>query len=278
MRLRPGQTAQQAIKQLRELATAAEGVPNWNGPPERGRDDYLAWTERAETVLRHLFVEPDLASGLQTTRYWHIRNMVTETSAGTTAVRSHPLIGAEVAVQAAVLKETADRLEWFAQLAGRPGTVLMLDTNTFMHCTLFPEVDWRREFSADEVRLVVPLLVLDELDDKTFSPNNRLSKRADKVLREFDRFMNAIVRDGFAIIKDDVTLEILADEDDHRRRTNSDTELLDRAEFLHQVIEQPVTIVTTDRGMRVRGQARQLTVRQMPSHLRLPLADDTPPA
>jgi predicted ribonuclease YlaK len=85
------------------------------------------------------------------------------------------------------------------------------------------------------VRLVVPLLVLDELDDKTFSANNRLSKRADKVLREFDRFMDQVVESGTAEIRPTVTLEVLLDEDDHRRRTNADTELLDRAEFLYQI-------------------------------------------
>jgi hypothetical protein len=61
--------------------------------------------------------------------------------------------------------------------------ILMLDTNAFMHSRLFSEVDRPGKFGAEQVRLVLPLLVLDGLDDKTFSPDNRLSKRADKVLR-----------------------------------------------------------------------------------------------
>lgn len=274
MRLRTGQNAAAAVTQLRELVVACEAVINWNGPPERGRDAYLAWTERAETTLRHLFVEPDLADGLQTARYWHIRDVATGPQGP--AVRPHPLISAEVAVQAAVLTDAADRLEEFARLRAGLGKILMLDTNSFLHCVLFTQVDWLTEFGATRARLVVPLLVLDELDDKTFSGNNRLAKRADKVLREFDKYIDAIVQDGLATITDNVTMEVLSDEDDHRRRTNHDTELLDRAEFLHQVTEQKVTIVTTDRGMRVRGQARDLIVQQMPGHLRLPLAEDTP--
>jgi len=42
VRLRPGQTAQQAIKNPGELATAAENVPDWNGQPKRSRDNNLA--------------------------------------------------------------------------------------------------------------------------------------------------------------------------------------------------------------------------------------------
>lgn len=193
-------------------------------------------------------------------------------------VRPHPLISAEVTAQAAILKDTVQQLKQFARLKGTPGKILLLDTNSFMHCTLFTAVDWLVEFNAVMVRLIVPLLVLDELDDKTFSGNNRLAKRADKVLREFDKFIDDIVLTSFAMISDGVSLEVLVDEDDHRRRANHDTELLDRAEFLSQVTEVPITVVTTDRGMRIRGQARGLAVQQMPDHLRLPLADGTPAA
>jgi hypothetical protein len=270
MRLRPGQTAQQAIRQLNDLAERGARFEGATGQPLLVQNDYLVWTENAEMVLARFFVEPDLASELRTTRYWHIRTMPNM------PVRPYPLIGAEAAFQTAKLLETADRLAEFVKLAGQPGAVLLLDTNTFMHCTQFPDVDWRTEFNEDMVRLVVPLIVLDELDDKTFSGNSRLAKRADKVLRQFDRFMEAIVRDGFATVREKVTIEVLADEDGHRRRGNNDTELLDRAEFLQQVIEQPVTIVTTDRGMRVRAGARDIVVKPMPEYLRLPLSEDPP--
>ena len=58
---------------------------------------------------------------------------------------------------------------------------------------------------------------------------------------------------------------MLRDDPGHRRRGNNDTELLDRAEFLAQVIERQVTIVTSDYGMRVRGKARELPVRVLPN-------------
>src|SRR5690348_6767089 len=112
--------------------------------------------------------------------------------------------------------------------------------------------------------------------DRAFSApskhaHTRLNKRASKVLRTLDPFMDNVVEAGVTNISSDVTLEILRDDEDHRRRGNNDTELLDRAEFLLQVVERPVTLVTTDYGMRVRSKARNLRVHVMPERLRLPL-------
>jgi hypothetical protein len=44
---------------------------------------------------------------------------------------------------------------------------LVLDTNVFMQCELFTRIDWRKEHGRDQIRLVVPMIVLDEIDDKT---------------------------------------------------------------------------------------------------------------
>jgi hypothetical protein len=60
-----------------------------------------------------------------------------------------------------------------------------------MHCILFTDINWLKEFDADAVRLVLPLLVLDELDDKTFSAHARLSKRASKVCERSTHSWNA---------------------------------------------------------------------------------------
>jgi hypothetical protein len=60
--------------------------------------------------------------------------------------------------------------------------------------------------------------------------------------------MERVVEAGAAEIVSAVTLEVLRDDQDHRRRGNNDTELLDRAEFLLQVIERSYwTIITATR-------------------------------
>ena len=271
MRLRHGVTAAHAIKVLRELAmsveTARAAVVAGDGVRYR-RDQYLSWADDAENRLRNLFAEQDLISSLHSERYWRIHNLE-DYSARPTA-----LLLAEIDLQLGLLLGAVDRLENYRRLTERSGEILVLDTNTFMHCRLLTEIRWCHEFSVRVVRLVLPLLVLDELDDKTFSAHARLSKRASKVLRTLDPFMDRVLEAGAAEITPGVTLEVLRDDEDHRRRGNNDTELLDRAEFLAQVTEQPVTLVTTDYGMRVRSRARNLRVHVMPEGLRLPLADD----
>ncbi|WIX92516.1 hypothetical protein [Amycolatopsis sp. DG1A-15b] len=94
-----------------------------------------------------------------------------------------------------------------------------------------------------------------------------------------DEALDSIDANGITVVDPagQITLEILGEDDEHQRRTNSDSEILDRAQFLGQVINQPVTIVTADRGMRVRGRARNLTVRTLPDTYRLPLDDDDAP-
>ncbi len=273
MRLQHGVTADRAIKALRELAANVETgraeIGLGTESVRRGRDRYLSWAENAELQLRAVFAESGLLDALHSERYWRIQEL------DRYSARPAALISAEIAKQAALLRTAAERLETYRDLATRPGTeVTVVDTNTFLHCILFTAIDWCQELQTDSVRLVLPLLVLDELDDKTFSANSRLAKRASKVLRTLDPFMEMVVTHGTAELRPGVTLEVLGDDDDHRRRTNNDTELLDRTEFLHQVIERPVTIVTTDYGMRVRGKARGLQAHVMPERLRLPLSSD----
>jgi hypothetical protein len=53
---------------------------------------------------------------------------------------------------------------------------------------------------------------------------------------------------------------------------------LDRAQFLGQVFNREVVVVTGDRGMRVRGQACKLTVHTLADKYRLPLDDDDTPS
>lgn len=266
MRLRTGVTSPHALKVLRELVDSGLGNVVWHNMP----DSYLEWVETAETQLRNLFADDVLANGLQNARYFHIRQLTPD------AHRPAPLISAEIALQKSRLTQASAELNAYAALAERPGHPLVLDTNVFLHSNLFTEIDWAKEFNYDEqVRLIVPLIVLDELDDKTFSQNKQIAKRADKVLVAFDKYMETVAADEIAIVREGVSLEILRDDVSHQRRTSNDSEIIDRAEFLQQVIEKPVTMVTGDRGLRVRCHARGIPIFMMPVHLRWPLYEES---
>ena len=145
------------------------------------------WAETVEHEFRGLFADRELLGDLQSERYWRIHEL------DRYAARPAALLTSEIDAQVRILRDATDRLESYLQLAERPGEVLVIDTNAFMHCTLFTDIDWMREFDADTVRLVLPLLVLDELDDKTFAAHTRLSKRASKVLRTLDPLLDDVL-------------------------------------------------------------------------------------
>lgn len=265
MRLRPGVTAMRALESLRTLDTDLGNIL-----PSQIPDSYLKWVEDAEVQLRSLFADDALADGLLSQRYFHIRQLIPNS----VQARPWPLVDAERALQKSRLDQAVAELKSYAALADRTGHPFVLDTHVFLHYTLFTDIDWVKEFDCEQVRLIVPLIVLDELDDKTFSHNKRLARRADKVLRAFDGFLETMTTDGVSEVRKGVTVEILGDDKSHQRRTNSDSEIIDRAQFFHQVIEKPVTMVTGDRGLRVRSKARSIQVVMMPSHLRLLLDEE----
>lgn len=66
--------------------------------------------------------------------------------------------------------------------------------------------------------------------------------------------------DGYSQVREGVTVEVLADEPDRLRMSSNDQEILDRCEFLNQVTESPVTVITGDSGMRITAQTRGINV------------------
>ncbi|HEV8650662.1 MAG TPA: hypothetical protein VG276_14975 [Actinomycetes bacterium] len=137
---------------------------------------------------------------------------------------------------------------------------------------------------TERLRLVVPTLTFNELDGHTHAGNRRLSRSARAALAFLDPFVDTALGGEAAEISPDdpgLTLEILPDMPGHQRQTSNDAELLDRAEFFHQVTgpanAPPVLVATGDRGMRVLGKTLKLAnpyfpvrVVAMPEPLRVP--------
>jgi hypothetical protein len=73
-----------------------------------------------------------------------------------------------------------------------------------------------------------------------------------------------------------MTADILPDPPGYRQNEDGDTELLMRAQFLHQIAGRTVTVITADLGMEVRGGAASLLdpgkvkVVEMPERFRMP--------
>jgi predicted ribonuclease YlaK len=93
-----------------------------------------------------------------------------------------------------------------------------------------------------EIRIVLPMVILDELDKVKYMKGDR-ADRAASVAKVLDGFLPDMERQGYAEVRKGVTIEIVT-----------------------QATQLPVTVVTNDRGMRVRAHARGLTVWPEPDH------------
>ena len=267
VRLRLGITADSALDSLRSLRLQAGNVAAGGGgiAPERHRDEYLAWVETAEVQLRSLFAAPDVWRKLYTDRYWHLRELTSDTP------RPYPLVDMEARWQVTRLERLAERLRQAQQFLELPaGSVAVVpDTNVFAHYRRFDEIRWPELAGAKQVRLVVPLLVLDELDKLSYKSRSG-GERAAGALRALAWLRGDSLPEAPVHVREGTTLQFLVDPPGHQRRANSDDELLTRVEDLVAVVGEEVRVATGDYGMHVRARARGLRCLTLPEELRLP--------
>lgn len=82
-----------------------------------------------------------------------------------------------------------------------------------------------------EIRIVLPMVILDELDKVKYMKGDR-ADRAASVAKVLDGFLPDMERQGYAEVRKGVTIEIVTEEPGHRRHENHDTEMIQTAVVL----------------------------------------------
>ena len=255
-----GVTAESALGQLVQIRSSVEGFRSaLNTDAVLAANTYLRWSEDAERVLRQTFSTTDLVESLYTRRYWHIREISVDTP------RPFPLIRDEIDTQLASLTSAISQIEHYGRLLGGPGSpsLVLLDTNVLVHGIQFQDILWHSEFKRTAVALVLPLVIIDELDklkDKGIRAAGGVLKALDGLLDSAEGLEPIRVRDG-------VHLQIVDEPYLHRRLDRADDEIARQANYFQSFREDPVIVVTRDRGMRVRCKARRVDAAILPSHL-----------
>jgi hypothetical protein len=262
--LRSGVSVKAAVDSLSSLIAAIRNVAGAGGGSfGKMWNDYLTWVEAAETHLSNLFRSRGVWQELHNDRYWHIRGM--RTGAPT---RPEAAIRSEADWQTRRLQEIVDefiRIERdFASVHAR-GMAVVPDTSFFMNYKrFFDEIDWSKELGASSVRLVIPLLVIDELDDLSFRRKDS-SERARKVIRALRRLRGNRPPGEPVPMRRNVELQVMVDRPGHRRRSNNDDEILARVEYLAAYIgPERVRVLAMDYGMQLRASSRDLQSVQLP--------------
>lgn len=265
-RLRSGVTVADALKTLGELTTEAENLAHGTVGihPTDQRDAYLTWVEKAESHLRHFFVVTEPWDDLFSVRYWHLYQLTNGTP------HAYSLIRTEATWQSEQLHGLADRLRDGQQLFELPvGHVAIVpDTNVFAHYRTFDQIPWPALTKSASVRVIVALLVLDELDDLSYKAR-AAGQRAKDVLRALAKLRSDARPEAPVNIQHGVAIQLLPDPPGHVRQPNNDDELLTRVEHLTTVVGNRVSLVTGDYGMQVRASARGVACIRLPDEFRL---------
>lgn len=246
----------EAVRQFRTVVAELENLGRSPLPQQ-----YLAWVDTCESRLRGVFIEPDVAARLHTDRYWHIYADHYDYSVQDPNLPMPDVCGQEAMMQLAALQELAAQCDQMCALVQRPGRVVVYDTNSLMHFQPPDKIDWVRLIRDDKVRLVVPLVVIDELDRKKYAGSPKMAERAAAALRALDAALDG-APPGAAVGlpgRAGVSIEVLLDEPGHTRMAAADDEIIERSVLLTQLSGGPVTVVTADIGMRLRVQAAGLS-------------------
>jgi hypothetical protein len=223
---RDGVSPANAAKILSERITAAGhilGSATGAALIDGLRDRYLDWAEATEIQLRGMTFDPEVLTMLHTSRYWYIRGL------DMASARPWSLVRAEIDSQVDALRRLVDDLEdRVKRLSGAPGHITVLDTNVLLHYKPPAEIPWPRVVQRLQVRLVVPLRVVEELDAKKYS-NKRpdLAKRARSLLPQLESVIGRTGAPGDLL--PNVTIEVPLDPGRGRRPTDADEEVLQNA-------------------------------------------------
>ncbi|MEU8210543.1 PIN domain-containing protein [Micromonospora sp. NPDC049044] len=149
---------------------------------------------------------------------------------------------------------------------------VVLDTNVYIHGELFHEVEWQRLSESRRATVVMPLVVLDELD-RVKDRDQEFGRRAQSVLKALDRITEG--REWVAPIplRQNVWLQLLNEPPGHQRRKGQDDEIVRQASYFAQLNDNRLVVVTRDRGMRLRVQAAALNSQSLPANLERIRAD-----
>jgi hypothetical protein len=219
----------------------------------RGHDDtfyYLAWCEEASRQFREQFASLELAELAE-------RDHRDVALAGTIATRPLEFLDRNIDIWQARLVAAKGQLEALKPFIERPGQIAVPDTSAFIEGEYFTDFDWRQLTGvqpAGKLRLIVPMLVIDELDD--LKRDRRAGQRARSVLRRLRELQGAAPLEPCELAgRPGVTIEVLVDALDHSRLPDNDAEIIDRAQYIGELTGQSVLLVAGDYGMLYRAAA-----------------------
>lgn len=150
----------------------------------------------------------------------------------------------------------------------RPGRIVVLDTSALMEGVFFADFDWHildRTLKEEPVRLILPSLVVEELDDLKRHRDGRQRAQARRVPSKLWKLHRVSPSEPAALpSRPDVTIEVFLDGAWHQRRPNNDGEIIDQAVAVGDLTGQQVILAAGDYTQLYRATPAGLSAVLMP--------------
>jgi len=262
-------TATRVAFNLQVAANDAVAVFNDNGIDRF--NSYIRWVNAQVRIFAGQISQRDINALLQTTGYWGLLG----SDPAALGSNLNEIVSRELEAQRYALenasKEVRQELQrWHGN--GREPIALVLDTGVVEHyATELDTTDWHAIADVRPHRflyLVIPRLVLDELDRHKQSRGNDTQARAVRAraraaIKVLWAMFGTGERAASFVRSDQVPIregrfELLNDSIEHVQLPDADAELLDRSRTLRAYL--PVKVITFDTGMALRGKASGIDV------------------
>lgn len=260
MELKPGVQAGGLLQQITQLQQQLHNGQSAFDAID-GQRYFLTSLEAIESTFSQRFEGQDWYDQLYSPGYWAIRAMTPDTT------RPMPLLRSEagrilrwlddIEVE---LKRISEQDEWDDRNIPR----IVLDTSAIVREGDFDTFNWEPIVNNVCVRIILPILVIQELDKlKNFGKEPKARKR----LRRIYELLDGHGR-GAARIRPDVTLELLMNPPRHVPLAINDEEIINRARYLKGRLGGPLRLISGDYRMVLSARAEGLDAQLTPAELK----------
>jgi len=271
----PQVSGSRLLQALREVEVGASNIYSHGSDGGSVAESYLKWVSDTVRTLRLLVAPSDLRRLVLTEAYWSVLSIPNPAAAPPLMRAIHDEISARQQDTKAAVEQVETFLHSWQSLPEL--TVLLVpDTNVLLHHEMELEgIPWHDVIDGavralDAVCIVLPLVVIDELDDQKRERARTRARRAlNAIYAYFEHGTNgrAIVHPG-STARGAVQLRLLIDSPDRICLPRPDDELVDRAVALQSLLAQPVDFVTFDTGAAIRATVAGLRTHRLvhPDH------------
>lgn len=224
---------------------------------------YQRWVEDSVVTLSNHFLPEDVERLVRTPSYWETIDVPADFP------QVQKIVNNEIDAIERRLKKLSEELAGAKNRWGPDCRWVVVDTNVYIeHDVPFYELDWHSAVDQRPdrpLRLVVPLMVLDELDGLKVTAGRDKQRGGQKgwrirdTLRRFEVLLECERSDVLGRNGGQVTIEVLPDPLLHHRLNVNDAEIVARSVALQRLVGGQVFLVSNDTNMLIR--ARQAGVR-----------------